>query len=319
MLQVEVEAKSVNVLRANGERVLCLLLIIACLCSFAHGQTSKQQPVEIPFDFYRNEIILQVSVAGKGPFNMMLDTGTDPSAVDLTIARDLGLKLHSVGKPASGGGSDANLAYETTLPLVQVGSVTVKNLETVAIDLSKVSERLGRPLHGVLGHSFLNGRIVQIDYPNRVVRIYSQSPYPQPVNRVNTPNRTVLPFRYDDNVLIDNVVVNGKKLVANFDTGSDGTFKLTPAAVDCLGLQDEFNRARVSTTVGFNGVSENREGTLSNVTIGGISVDGPAVVFFGKRMGRDKEPWGINIGNAFLKDFVVTIDYRTKLIVLEKR
>jgi hypothetical protein len=30
--------------------------------------------VEIPFDFVRNEIILQIKIDGKGPFNMMLDT-----------------------------------------------------------------------------------------------------------------------------------------------------------------------------------------------------------------------------------------------------
>jgi len=34
--------------------------------------------VEIPFEFLHNEIVVQVKVNGQGPFNMMLDTGTDP-------------------------------------------------------------------------------------------------------------------------------------------------------------------------------------------------------------------------------------------------
>src|SRR6185295_13172129 len=116
-------------------------------------QASGQQVVEVPFDFVRNEIIVQVKVDGKGPFNMMLDTGTDPSAVDLATARELGLKLSSVGGPVSGGGTDKNLAYATRLPLVEAGGLTVKNVSTLAIDLSKVGERLGKPLAGVLGHS----------------------------------------------------------------------------------------------------------------------------------------------------------------------
>ena len=128
----------------------------------------------------------------------------------------------------------------------------------------------------------------------------------------------MLPFRYADNVLIDEVTVNGKKMVANLDTGSDGTFKLTPAAVSYLGLEQEVSKAQVDASVGFNGLSENREGKIGNVTIGGISVDAPTVIFFGKGTGRDKEPWGVNIGNAFLKGFVVTIDYRSKLITLER-
>jgi len=274
--------------------------------------------LEIPFDFYRNEIILQVRVNGKGPFNMMLDTGTDPSGVAISTAKELGLKLHPLGKEISGGGTDSNLGYYTQLPLVEVGAFSAKNVDALAIDLSKVSERLGRPLHGVLGHSVLNGRIVQIDYPNRVVRFLARSPFSKSTEQANTSKRTVMAFRYVDNVLIDDVSVNGKKMVGNLDTGSSGIFNLTPAAVSYLGLEEEVRRAPVSSDVGFNGVSENRKGKLRNVTIGGISIDESDVIFFGKGTGRDKKPWGINIGNVFLKDFVVTIDYKKKLITLER-
>jgi predicted aspartyl protease len=293
--------------------LLCFVLITVFVSAAQAG--GKQQVIEVPFDFYKNEIILQVKVNGKGPFNMMLDTGTDPSGVDLATARDIGLKLHPLGKPASGGGTDVNLAYSTEMSLVEVSGFTVKNVETLALDLSKVSERLGKPLHGVLGHSVLNGRIVQIDYPNRVVRFYSQPLFSK---GANTPKRSVLSFRYADNVLLDDVFVNGKKIVGNLDTGSSGTFNLTPAAVSYLGLEEEFNQAPVSTDVGYNGVSQNRKGKVNNVTVGGISVDAPAVIFFAKGAGRDKKPWGINIGNAFLKDFVLTLDYRNKLVALER-
>ena len=295
----------------------CLLIALACWCVFAQVK-SPAPVVEIPFDFYRNEIIVQVKVNGKGPFDMMIDTGTDPSAIDLATARELGLKLHGLGQPATGGGTEKNLTYYAQLPLVEVGGLSVKTLDALAIDLSKVSERLGKPLHGVLGHSLLNKRIVQIDYPARVLRFYSQSPFPKDANQPNTSKRSVLSFRYKDNVLVDDVFVNGKKVVANFDTGSNGSFDLTPAAVSYLGLEEEVSSAPVDTSVGYNGVSENRKGKVSNVTVGGISVDAPEVIFFGKGTGRDKEPWGINIGNVFLKDFVVTIDYRSKLITLER-
>ena len=295
------------------QNLLCCLLVMLFVSSAQAG--GKQQVVEIPFDFYHNEIILQVKVNGKGPFNMMLDTGTDPSAVDLTTAKDIGLKLHPLGKPGEGGGTDVNLTYYTEMSLVEVAGFTVKNVETLAIDLSKVSERLGKPLHGVLGHSVLNGRIVQIDYPNRVVRFYSQPLFSK---AASTPKRSVFSFRYSDNVLLDDVFVNGKKVVGNLDTGSSGAFDLTPAAVGYLGLEAEFNQAPVSTDVGYNGVSQNRQGKVNNVTVGAISVDAPAVTFFGKGTGRDKKPWGINIGNGFLKDFVLTIDYRNKLAALER-
>ena len=296
---------------------LCLLLAICRIGSLAQA-SSKEQVIAVPFDYYRNEIILQVKVNGKGSFNMMLDTGTDPSAIDLATAKELGLKLDSTGQQGMGGGTSMNLTYETRVPLLEVGNLTAKNIEALAIDLSKISQRLGKPIHGILGHSLLNNRIVQIDYPQRVVRFYSKSPLAQASNQPNTSKYTMLPFRYADNVLIDGVSVNGKKMVANLDTGSDGTFKLTPAAVSYLGLEREVAKAQISGSVGYNDVSENREGKIGNVTIGGISVDAPIVIFFGKGTGRDKKVWGINIGNAFLKDFIVTIDYRSKLVTLER-
>jgi predicted aspartyl protease len=290
----------------------CMVVILSGFATFAQ---QKGQVVEVPFEFTHNEIIVQVKVNGHGPFNMLLDTGTDPSAIDFATAKKLGLKLSSAGGPVSGGGTDKNVAYETRLPLIETGDLSVKNVVALALDLSKVAERLGKPLQGVLGHSLLNGRIVQIDYANRVVRFYSHSPF---TKADSTSKRTVLPFHYDDNVLIDDVFVNGKKVVGNLDTGSSGNFSLTPAAVTYLGLEEEVSRAQVSTSVGFNNLSQNREGKVSNVTIGKISVDGPTVVFFGKGTGRDKKPWGVNIGNEFFKDFVLTIDYRNKLVTFER-
>ncbi|MSV29555.1 MAG: hypothetical protein EXQ52_12555 [Bryobacterales bacterium] len=48
---------------------------------------ARAQAIETPFTFHRNEIVLQVKVNGKGPFNMLLDTGTNRSAIDLATAR----------------------------------------------------------------------------------------------------------------------------------------------------------------------------------------------------------------------------------------
>jgi hypothetical protein len=107
-------------------------------------------------------------------------------------------------------------------------------------------------------------------------------------------------------------------MTANFDTGSNANFQLTPDAVRDLGLEAEVSTAQGSKSVGYNGVAENREGKIKNVNIGGITVDEPTVTFFAKGTGRDKKPWGINIGNAFLKDYVVTIDYLGKVITLER-
>jgi predicted aspartyl protease len=304
--------------RKSREILKLFLLSVSCgFASLAQAATTREA-VEVPFDFYRNAIIVQAEVEGKGPFNMLLDTGVDPSVIDLHTAKDIGLKLASTGHQGTGGGTDVNLMYETSLPLLKLGNLMASNIEALAADLSKTSEALGKPILGVLGYSLLKNRIVQIDYPKRVARFYPNSPFPQIVHPSNNSKHTTLSFRYRDNILVDTVSVNGKRITANIDTGSNSGFQLSPAAVAKLGLETEASKAQVSKSVGFNGVTENREGKIKNVTIGGISVEEPTVVFFGKGTGHDNENWGIRIGNAFLKDFVVTVDYQSETITLER-
>jgi len=296
-----------------------LLFLISFFCICAPGQVlNKDQAVEVRFDFPHNEIVMQVRIDGKGPFNMLLDTGTDPSAIDLATAKVIGLKLRSTGHKGSGGGTDVNLAYETKFSLIEVATLTAKNVDAAAIDLSRISERMGIPIHGVLGQSFLKDRIVQIDYPHGLVRFVERSPFSKTPGQPNGPTFTTVPFRYKDNVLIDGILVNGKPLTASLDTGSSGTFDLSPAAVTLLGLDDEASKGKVNNSVGYNGKFENHAGKLMNVTIGGISTDAPDVIFFAKGTGHDKVPWGINIGNVFLKNFVLTLDYRSKTITFQR-
>ncbi|MBV8891363.1 MAG: hypothetical protein JO266_05205 [Acidobacteria bacterium] len=55
---------------------------------------------------------------------------------------------------------------------------------------------------------------------------------------------------------------------------------------------------------------------MRNVTVGNISARDPTVGFFGRGMGMDNEPWHLRIGNKFLKDFVVTLDFQHGRITL---
>jgi predicted aspartyl protease len=295
---------------------LFLFAIPYCLPVLAQAPVVPQTVIVVPFEFIHGSILVQASLNGQGPFWMMLDTGADPSIVEIGTAKRVGLKIAASGQPGSGGGTDENLAYETSLPLVQLGGLTASDVDALAMDLSKLSSALGRPISGVLGYSLLKTRIVQIDYPNREVRFYTSAPSCTGAARPHSPSCTTLSFRYKDDILASGATVDGKPVTTNVDTGSNSNFQFTPAAVDKLGLSEDVARAHASSSVGFNGDLKNREGKVRNVTVGTISVNDPTVVFFGKGMGMDKEPWDLRIGNAFLKNFVVTLDYPHGQIML---
>jgi predicted aspartyl protease len=288
---------------------LFVFAITCCLHVLGQAPTVKQPVTEVPFEFIHESIVVQVMVNGHGPFWMLLDTGADPSVVELKTAKDIGLKLATSGQQGSGGGTGQNLAYETSLSLIRLGGLTATNVDAFAMDLSKLSSTLGRPISGVLGYSLLKKRIVQIDYPNRRVRFCVRALSCAGATRYHSPRSTVLSFRYKDDILATGVTVNGKPVITNVDTGSNSYFQFPPAAVDKVGLSEDVARAHASKSVGFNGNLKNLEGKVSNVTVGTISVNNPTVVFAGKGMGMDNEPWDLRIGNAFLKDYVVTLDY----------
>ena len=171
--------------------------VIAVLASGAAGKTATGV-VEIPFEYYKNEVLVQVRVNGQGPFTMMVDTGTDPSAIDLATAKQIGLKLSLQGRPSSGGGTGVSIAYKCRFDELLVGELRAKGVDAAAIDLTKISERMGRHVDGVLGHSFLNRRIVQFDYPARKLRFFKAIPVPRTGVRgvIN-----VLPPSRDDSVM----------------------------------------------------------------------------------------------------------------------
>jgi hypothetical protein len=117
---------------------------------------------------------------------------------------------------------------------------------------------------------------------------------------------------------MEGVTINGKNTRATIDTGSDGTFALTPAAVQVLGLTDAVRDGHPDTSEGYKGTAQNTRGRVDRIGLGPIDVASPEVVFWGKGTGRDRRPWELDNGNAFLKDYIVTLDYSKRRITLQK-
>ena len=306
-------------LRSAFKLNIGLILVLTCGAGLAQSvkQTPKP-PVEVPFEFEHNQIILQVKIVGKGPFNMLLDTNTDPSAIDAATARELGLLVGAKGATAIGGGIEKNTVYPAQLPIVELGAITAKDIAAATVDLTRLGERIGKPIHGVLGYSFLKDRIVQIDYPNQKLRFFTESPYPRIQLGPNTVNIIAFPFRYEDGeMMIESVFVNNEKMRATLDTGSSGTFSLTPEAVAQLGLEEQ-GRDDEDESVGYNGAFKSKIGTLKAVRMGKLSVDSAQATFWLPGTGHDHKKFQVNIGNGFFKDFMVTFDFKNKMVVFER-
>jgi len=295
------------------------LLMTRCGC-FAYSQ-NKLEVVEVPFRFEHSSVLVQVKVTDKGPYTMLLDTGAEQCAIDINIAKELALKLTPMGGgKAVATGNKENTVFLTNLPQIEIGSLTAAGLLTAALDFSKISQRIGVPIHGVVGYNFLKNHVVQFDYPQRTIRFYSASPFAKP-KEPNTASRMVLPFRFyegDKFPVIDEVYVNGKKIKAELDTGHSGVLALTAAAIKRLGLEAEARAGEPETSEGALGTSVNRKGKLKTLTVGAVTIDSPPVSFRTPNSGLDQAPFEGMLGNDFFKDFVVTVDYRSMMVTFEK-
>jgi predicted aspartyl protease len=294
-------------------RTFTVVALSVALSPLAALSPVLAQPVSVPFELYRHEILVTVRLEDRGPYVAMIDTGTDPSAIDVGLARELGLKLGN-GGAIDGGGTESVKAFETNLPSVDLGPLAATNVEALATgSVATIAEKLGRPVRIVLGKSFLNGRIVQLDYPSRELRFLPRSPD----TRENPGKVAVLRFRYEDDVELEGVRVNDKPVRAILDTGSNGSLKITPEAVARLGLESQAKAGTESKGTGYRGTYASREGHVERLDLGSVRVEKPEATFWLPKTGHDGNPWDVNIGNVVLEKFLVTLDTVAGRLVIE--
>jgi predicted aspartyl protease len=111
-------------------------------------------------------IVIPVRINQKGPFDFMVDTGSQVTVVDPSLAEELGLKpqgqvgLVSVASYAQ--------ASATVLDTLEADSKVVEKSPTIVQDLRQIQAADPR-IRGVLGESFLSHFDLLIDYGHRLV------------------------------------------------------------------------------------------------------------------------------------------------------
>ncbi|MCA9691778.1 MAG: pepsin/retropepsin-like aspartic protease family protein [Nannocystaceae bacterium] len=266
-------------------------------------------PLVATFRFEHYEALFTLEIAGHGPLTFLLDTGLTPSAIDLTTARKLGLRLDEDNALTAGGlGTKRVFLYPTVLPDVVLGGAAIGSFDAVAVDLSAMAEKLGEPLHGVLGFSFLAGRVVRIDYPKRTITVGATRSQVTPQGETPALERP-LAFAEDDIIPMLEVGLGERRFTATLDTGSALGLEIFTTAVDELGLAET-----IATWPEGQGTSAaTHEGVLPRVTIGDLELRDVPVSVTPPR-GADYRAG--NIGNQLLQRFIVTLDYVDNRVAL---
>lgn len=272
---------------------------------------------EVPFTSPRHQVVVQVTLEGQGPYAMLLDTGTDPSVIDAALALKLRAPSDTTRHPGQGGGSGPIRAFEWEMHDLRLGAVSARRVPAAALDLSQLREKLAAPIQGVLGFSFLANRIVQIDYPRHRVRFY----------RGAAPGPTGSGFaelRFDYNSVDATprfpARVGDHEVKLLYDSGSSGTLSIAGLAVQRLGLDSAFARARVDSAFGYGGRVETRTGSVPELSLGPFRYTDVACTFGVKAFGALDDTTRVmgKVGNAIFEDAVVTLDYPRRRMRIER-
>jgi aspartyl protease len=115
----------------------------------------------VPFHIVnRHQIIVAVSVNHTGPYNFLLDTGTQLTMVDPSLADQLHLATQGEAVVASVG-THASASY-AQLDQLEAGSHSVANQKVLVYDLQNL-QATGLNIQGVLGEDFLEQFDMLID------------------------------------------------------------------------------------------------------------------------------------------------------------
>ena len=150
------------------ETAACFLAVLFAL-SLQAEMPCPANIKPVPFHNSRqNQIIVQVSLNDDGPYDFLLDTGTQMTVVDRSLAAELGL-------PTSGNAIVAGMSFQgqikfAQLQLLRLGENSSTNHRVLVYDMRQV-QRAKFALRGLLGQDFLSEFNVFIDNAHGVLCI----------------------------------------------------------------------------------------------------------------------------------------------------
>ena len=257
-------------------------------------------PVTTPMGMDFKKPAIEVTINGRGPFKLLVDTGASPALIlNADLAAELGLERIGTGHV----GDPSNpRAVEVALHPVQsftIGGATFSDFTAIAWDRSTLYSGDDAP-RGVVGFPLFHDVLVTFDYPGSQMRLAKGN-----LERGDH----VVPFTSPMGVPEVPIEIGGKQYDAHLDSGSMAALMLPLELQDEVpidGPPKEVGRARTVNsefaiyTADFSG----------KTSIAGHPIETPTLSF----VEIISSP---NVGSQVLSNFAITFDQRKSLARFE--
>ena len=142
---------------------------------------------EIPFALFNDHLIIVKGTIGSiENVNIMLDTGSSPTAISRDIADQLNLRRNPQSLLMSNGSINVQ---SDILSSIRIGALQAQSLKVIVQDLRFMEHKLGIPIGGIAGLDVLSTASFMIDYRKRKI-VFE----PIEATRKAVPFATRLPF-----------------------------------------------------------------------------------------------------------------------------
>jgi hypothetical protein len=283
------------------------------------GDAYGAKPVaRVSIDFTRNQVRVPVSVNGSEAFSLILDTGMPTRGVLLrpTPRVDaLGLKFPGAESSLSGGGSGPAVAARVApAERIQVGEHEIAEVPVIVLPKDA---GLPRDVDGVIGAELFDRFVVRVDVDAERLELFDPATYQPPSGS------SAVPLRLRDRVaFVDARVTLGSQDAVTADLAVD------LGAGHALWLNGGSNPklaappGAIETTIGrgLSGPILGSIGRVRRVVIGDFAFENVVTVF---PVREHQNPGGYDfkdgfVGAELLTRFIVTFDYSTKRMLLER-
>jgi predicted aspartyl protease len=297
-------------------RLIARLTICGCVVlstavasqAFLHREIPKPDRIElareevvVPMGSSSGRPVVEVTLDGKGPYKMVLDTGASGTVLSLALLEKLHLPVVGEARVGSPLGPVTDTGKIVHIGRVEVGGVSISGMTVVAMDLSRVFREPDDPV-GVLSAALFSGYLVTLDYPGR--RIVFHSGELPPVD-----GQRIISYDTSERLPRIHILVAGLPVNAHVDTGSKRGLVLPSELAQKLPLSTPLVDAGKVRTV--DAEIPLRTARLDGaVTFGSRILKDPVISFAdGARAG--------NIGYEILGQFAITLDIKNQRIRVE--
>ena len=276
--------------------------------AFAGGQKATT----VPFKLINNHMYIQVKLNGRGPYELLFDTGGS-NVITPSVARELGVKLQGAvqGRGAGEGSQDVSF---TTIDRMEIGGVMLEKQSFASIPLESFGNIEGKPITGIFGYEVFKRFVVRTDYERNEVTLIDPEgfSYRGPGQRVQFELKETIPIVSGD--------IDGVPGVFQLDTGSRSTLDLMTPFVAKNNLIARYNpKLQGVNGWGVGGPARSWIVRGKRFTFGGVSVEAPVVAFSQANAGAFAEGYTAgNVGAGVLKKFNIVWDYTRHQIFFER-